>query len=58
MADFKKFIPLLKKLEGGFVDHPTDKGGATNMGVTLKTFREHYGNGKSVKDLKLMRAEQ
>ncbi len=58
MADFKKFIPLLKKLEGGFVDHPADKGGATNMGVTLKTFREHYGNDKSVHDLKHMSNEQ
>lgn len=58
MAEFKKFAPLLKKLEGGFVDHPNDKGGPTNMGVTLKTFREHYGNDKDVHDLRHMSNEQ
>lgn len=58
MADFKKFIPLLKKLEGGFVDHPADKGGATNMGVTLKTFREHYGKDMCAEDLRRMSEEQ
>lgn len=58
MADFKKFSPLLKKLEGGFVDHPADKGGATNMGVTLRTFRGYYGTEKTVQDLKGMSDEQ
>jgi len=40
MADIGKYIPLLLKLEGGFVDDPADKGGVTNMGVTLSSWRQ------------------
>lgn len=54
MADFSKFAPLLLKLEGGFTSNPKDKGGATNMGVTLKTYREFYGMDKNVDDLRNM----
>lgn len=58
MADFNRFAPLLKKLEGGFVNHPYDRGGATNMGVTLDTYRAHYGKDKTVSDLKSMTDHQ
>ncbi|UPG88356.1 N-acetylmuramidase [Luteibacter aegosomaticola] len=39
MADFNSFFPTLLKHEGGFVNDPADPGGATNKGVTLKTFQ-------------------
>lgn len=54
MARFDKFAPLLRKLEGGFVNNPNDKGGATNCGVTLATYRQFYGKDKAVEDLKKM----
>lgn len=38
MADFGPFLPILLKFEGGFVDDPDDPGGATNKGITMKTF--------------------
>lgn len=35
MANFKKYFPTLIKHEGGYVNDPNDKGGATNLGITL-----------------------
>lgn len=54
MAEFSKFAPLLKAIEGGFVNHPQDPGGATKWGVTLTAFREEFGQDKGVADLKRM----
>jgi len=39
MANIEKYIPKLLDLEGGFVDDPVDRGGATNMGITLGSWR-------------------
>ena len=58
MADYKKLIPTVLKCEGGFANHPSDPGGATNSGVTLSTFRSVYGKDKTVQDLKNMTMEQ
>jgi len=58
MADYKKIIPFIQKWEGGFVDDPLDKGGATNMGVTIATFRQFYGKERTVEDLKAITHEQ
>ena len=52
MADYQKLVPIIKKWEGGFVNDPSDSGGATNKGVTLSTFRSFYGFNKTVEDLK------
>lgn len=54
MASWFNYIPTLLKWEGGFVNNPNDKGGATNKGVTLATYRKWYGSGKTVEDLKAM----
>ena len=51
MAEFGKYAPKLLQLEGGFVNHPEDKGGITNKGVTLQTYRSYCGQDKTVKDL-------
>jgi len=39
MAKIELFAPKILQYEGGFVNDPKDKGGATNMGVTLATWR-------------------
>jgi len=52
MASFDLYTPTLKRWEGGFVNDPDDAGGATNMGVTLATYRKYYGSNKTVSDLK------
>ena len=58
MAKYEKLIPTVLKWEGGFVNHPSDPGGATNSGVTLSTFRSVYGKDKTVQDLKNMTRKQ
>lgn len=58
MADYKKLIPFILKWEGGFVNDPLDKGGATNKGITISTFRQVFGKSKTVDDLKHITDEQ
>jgi len=52
MASFSLYAPKLKQLEGGYVNNPNDKGGATNKGVTLALYRSYYGVHKTATDLK------
>lgn len=40
MAKVELLAPIIFKWEGGFVDDPVDHGGATNMGVTIGTWRK------------------
>jgi lysozyme family protein len=45
MADaFDTCLAFTLREEGGYVDNPTDPGGATNMGITLATYREWSDN--------------
>lgn len=59
MADISKLAPIILKWEGGFVNDPVDKGGATNMGITIATWRK-VGYDKDgdddidVQDMKLL----
>jgi lysozyme family protein len=42
MAFFKdRVAPMLKDKEGGYVDHPSDRGGPTNHGITRDTARRY-----------------
>lgn len=38
---FDRALALVLKHEGGYVDHPADPGGATNLGVTQATLTAH-----------------
>jgi len=63
MAKLANLVPLILKWEGGYVDDPADKGGPTNEGVTLLTWKQqgYDKNGDGVidaADLKLMTADE
>ena len=52
MAALISVLPHVLKSEGGFVNHPNDRGGATNMGITLRTFERYLGRPASINELK------
>lgn len=59
MAEIKILAPFILSWEGGFSNHPADKGGATNKGVTIATWKQvgydKDGDGDiDVKDLRLI----
>ena len=56
--NFKSSLKQVLIHEGGYVDHPRDPGGATNKGVTLKTFRRFYGKSQTKNDLKKITNKQ
>lgn len=58
MAKADVLKPFIISWEGGFVNDPYDRGGATNKGVTIGTFRSVYGKNKTVDDLKAITDEQ
>ena len=41
--NFDKCMSMLLAHEGGYVNHPSDPGGMTNLGVTKRTYDEFHG---------------
>lgn len=53
-GNFDKCLTMVLNHEGGFVDHPKDPGGATNMGVTLGTYEQWMGRSVTVAEMKAL----
>jgi len=49
-----QLIDALLVREGGYVDHPNDRGGPTNMGVTLATLAAFTGAATTADDVKAL----
>lgn len=48
---FENIIPRILQREGGYIDHPNDRGGATNFGITQRVYREWKGADADVKNI-------
>lgn len=62
MAVFDAAWPMILRHEGGYVDHPADKGGPTNYGITAKTLGAYLrlpgpASAVDVKNLPILTAQ-
>lgn len=51
-ADIEDALLFTLKNEGGYTDHPLDKGGATNKGITIGRLSEYLGRPATKADVK------
>ena len=49
-SNYDKCLKAILHHEGGYVNHPKDPGGETNLGVTKRVYEEHGGT-KDMKEL-------
>ncbi len=57
-TNLQRALLLIKKHEGGYINHPSDPGGCTNMGITLSTFRRYLKASATCEDVKALSWEQ
>tara|TARA_R110002096_G_scaffold148161_4_gene308689 strand:+ start:673 stop:1185 length:513 start_codon:yes stop_codon:yes gene_type:complete len=50
--NFDKCLKMLLSHEGGFVNHPDDPGGITNLGVTKKVYDEWTGRESTEQEMR------
>ena len=55
--NFDKCFDMLLAHEGGFVNHPEDPGGATNLGVTKRVMQQFLGRAVSMGEMKALTPE-
>ena len=59
MSNLDEYIHDIMVREGGYVNHPDDKGGPTNFGITLATLQAHRKNQNlTANDVKAMKREE
>lgn len=59
VSQFSRFADRIFSSEGGYVDHPKDKGGPTNFGITLDTLKRWRDDPKLTSaDVKALTKEE
>ena len=57
-SNFDRSLSAVLRHEGGYIDHPKDPGGATNLGITLGNFRRYVKPGGTKADLRRLTVDQ
>lgn len=57
-SNLDRALDQVLKHEGGYVSHPNDPGGPTNLGVTLANFRRYVKPSGTIDDLKKLTPAQ
>ena len=55
--NFDKCFEMMLTREGGFMNHPEDSAGATNLGVTTSTMQQYLGRLVSMGEMKSLTPE-
>lgn len=55
---FMRCVEIILRHEGGYVDHPDDPGGATNLGITHKTLAAWRGEAVTRDDVRNLTSEE
>ena len=50
--NWKRSFELMLKSEGGYVNHPSDPGGRTNLGVTQRVWEQWVGRESNEKEMR------
>jgi lysozyme family protein len=53
-SNFDECVELMLAHEGGYVDHPKDPGGRTNLGVTQRVWEEWMGRPVTEKEMRAL----
>ncbi len=57
-SNFARALDIVLQYEGGYVNHPADPGGPTNLGITMATLRAYRGRHVDFSDVRnLTKAE-
>jgi len=55
--NFEKSLELVLQAEGGFVNHPKDPGGMTNLGVTKAVYDKWIGRTSTEEEMRALKPE-
>lgn len=58
IGNFKECLDLVLKSEGGYINHPSDPGGRTNLGVTQRVWQEYTGHEADEKEMRSLTPEK